>query len=65
MSIQRSLGNYVVAKDGRRTAVILPIAHYEALLQDLHDLGVVAERRREKAVPLSELRRRLKRHGRI
>jgi len=44
---------------GRRTAVVLPIAEYEQLLEDLHDLAVVAERRDEKTIDEAELRRRL------
>ena len=44
---------------GRRTAVVLPIAEYEQLLEDLHDLAVVAERREEDTIDEAELRRRL------
>ena len=44
---------------GRRTAVVLPIAEYEQLLEDLHDFAVVAERRDEDAIDEAELRRRL------
>ncbi len=35
--------NYVV-KNGKRTAVILPIEEYEEMLQDLDDLAVIARR---------------------
>ncbi len=48
---------------GRRSAVILPIHEYERMLEDLHDLAVVAERKREVPVDLAELRRRLKRRA--
>jgi hypothetical protein len=44
---------------GRRTAVVLSIAEYEQLLEDLHDLAVVAERRDEDSMDETELRRRL------
>jgi hypothetical protein len=44
---------------GKRTAVVLPIAEYERLLEDVHDLAVVAERRDEPTMPLDELKRRL------
>lgn len=44
---------------GRRTAVVLPIAEYEQLLEDLHDLAVVAERRDEESIDETELKRRL------
>jgi hypothetical protein len=43
---------------GRRTAVVLPIAEYEQLLEDLHDLAVVAERD-EETIEEAELTRRL------
>ena len=51
---------YVVDSDGKRTAVILPIEQYERLLEDLHDLAVVAERREEEPISLEEMKRRLK-----
>jgi len=54
---------YVVDAKGRKTAVILSLEQYERLLDDLHDLAVVAERRDEKAISLHELKRRLKKDG--
>ncbi len=36
---------YLTDERGNRTAVVLPIADYEKLLEDLGDLAVVAERR--------------------
>ena len=50
---------YQTDAQGRRTAVVLPIAEYEQLLGDLHDLAVIAERRDEETVDEAELRRRL------
>ena len=50
---------YQTDAQGRRTAVVLPIAEYEQLLEDLHDRAVVAERRDEQTVDEAELRRRL------
>ena len=50
---------YVVDGDGRRTAVILPIEQYERLLEDLHDLSVIAARRGEEPISLEEMKRRL------
>ncbi len=44
---------------GKRTAVVLPISEYERLLEDVHDLAVVAERRDEPTMPLDQLKRRL------
>ena len=50
----------MVDGDGKRTAVILPIEQYERLLEDLHDLAVVAARRGEEPISLAEMKRRLK-----
>ena len=54
---------YIVDDKGRRTAVVLPVKEYEELLEDLHDLAVVAERRDEPAVSFEELKKRLKQDG--
>lgn len=50
---------FVVDSQGNRTAVILPLEEYEQLLDDLHDLAVVAERRNEGTLTLDELKKRL------
>ena len=50
---------YVVDATGNRKRVILPIEDYERLLEDLHDLAVVAERRAEKPISMEEMKRRL------
>jgi len=50
---------YQTDAQGRRTAVVLPISEYEQLLEDLHDLAVIAERRDEETIDEAELRRRL------
>ncbi len=54
---------YVVDGDGKRTAVNLPIEQYERLLEDLHDLAVIAERRGEEPISLEEVKRRLLEDG--
>ena len=54
---------YVVDGDGKRTAVILPIEQYERLLEDVHDLAVIAERRGEETISLEEMKRRLMQDG--
>ena len=56
---------YVVDSRGRKKGVLLSIEQYERLLEDLHDLAVVAERRDEKTISLEELKRRLKKDGLI
>ena len=54
---------FLVDEGGRKTAVVLPVAKYRKLLEDLHDLAVVAERREEETISLQEMKRRLKAHG--
>lgn len=51
---------YIVDHDGKRTGVILSIETFEQLMEDLHDLSVVAERRDEPTIERLELRDRLK-----
>jgi len=52
---------YITDDTGQKTAVILKLADFEELMEDLEDLAVVAERRDETTVShetlLSELRR--------
>jgi len=50
---------FIVDAKGKRTAVVLSLKQYEALLEDLHDLAIVAERRQEEPITLEEMKRRL------
>ena len=54
---------YVVNTSGKKTGVILSVKRYQRLMEDLHDLAVVAERREEAPVSLQEMTRRLKEDG--
>jgi len=54
---------YIVDEKGQRTAVILPIEEYVGLLEDLHDLAIIAERRNEPTISFEELKKRLKEDG--
>jgi hypothetical protein len=51
---------YVLDNTGQRTEVILPLADYEKLLEDLEDLAAIADRRSESTIShdqfLAELR---------
>jgi hypothetical protein len=42
--------------------VILSLKRYRELMEDLHDLAVVAERRKERAISLEEMKRRSSNH---
>lgn len=50
---------YVVNDEGKKTAVLLPIQTYEQMIEDLHDLAIVAQRREEKPINLDEMLERL------
>ncbi len=54
---------FIVDEKGRKTGVVLPFRRYQKLMEDLHDLAVVAERRSQKSVRLDEMKRRLRHDG--
>ncbi len=56
---------YLIDESGKKTAVILPLDEYEALLEDIHDLAVIAERKDEPTISFNELKKRLKADGLI
>jgi hypothetical protein len=51
--------HFVIDAKGKKTAVIVPIREYERLLEDLHDLAIVAERRDETPISFGEMTWRL------
>jgi PHD/YefM family antitoxin component YafN of YafNO toxin-antitoxin module len=59
VKFRESAAEYIV-KNGKRKAVILPVEEYQELLEDLHDLGVIARRRHQPTVPFEDVLRRLK-----
>lgn len=54
---------FVVDTNGRKTGIILSLKRYQELMEDLHDLAVVAERRAERPIRLEEMKRRLRKDG--
>lgn len=56
---------YIIAEDGSRTDVVLSLAEYEALLEDLEDLAVIAERKGEPTYSFEEVKDRLKADGHL
>jgi hypothetical protein len=50
---------YVTDTKGKKTGVILSLKYYQKLMEDLHDLAVVAERRGEKPISFEDLKRQL------
>ena len=56
---------YVVDKQGKKTGVFLSFVKYQRLMEDLNDLSVVASRRNEKPITMTELKKRLRYKGRV
>ena len=54
---------FIVNEKGQKPAAILPIDTYERLLEDLHDLAVVAERKKEPVIPFKKVKEKLKKDG--
>ncbi len=62
MSLARKMEFLYNAK-GKKTAVILPISKYEQLVEDLADLQAVTDRKKEKDIPYSQVKRKLKKRN--
>jgi hypothetical protein len=56
---------FIVDESGSKKAIILPIEDYEELLEDIHDLAVIAERKDEPTISFDKLKKRLKADGLI
>ncbi len=54
---------YLVDERGQKTAVVLPVEEYEELLEDIHDLAVIAERKDETTINFKKLKKRLEADG--
>ena len=57
---------YVTNRQGKKTGVVLSLKRYSRLMEDLHDLAVVAKRRNEKnekSVAADEMKKRLHKRG--
>jgi PHD/YefM family antitoxin component YafN of YafNO toxin-antitoxin module len=62
-AMQSAQTQFITSSNGRKKAVILPIREYQRLMEDLHDLTVVAERHDEYPVTLDEMKKRLTDHA--
>jgi len=54
---------FLTDPEGHKTAVVVPLSEYESLLEDLHDLALIAERKDEPRVSLEDVKSRLKADG--
>jgi len=54
---------YITDSAGQRVSVVIPVAEFEELLEDLSDLAAIAERRDEPTISHEDLLAGLKRDG--
>lgn len=54
---------FITNENGEKTGVLLQLAHYEQLMEDLHDLAAIAERREEDTVSHEEFLTELRKDG--
>lgn len=54
---------FITNAKGQKTSIILPLSQYQKLMEDLHDLAIVAERRDEEPINLDEMQHRLEHDG--
>ena len=52
---------FLVDENGEKTAVLLPIQEYEALMEAIQDLTIIAERRDEPRMPIDGVKERFER----
>ncbi|MFM7181620.1 MAG: hypothetical protein ACKO2G_09170 [Verrucomicrobiales bacterium] len=50
---------FLTDERGAKVAVVIPIADYDALMEDVADLACVAERRDDERVSFEEVRKQL------
>jgi hypothetical protein len=63
--MKHSYKQFIVDETGKKRAIVLSLKEYEELLEDIHDLAVIAERRDEPIISFDELKKRLKVDGHI
>ena len=56
---------YVTNADGVKEAIIVPVDEYQALLEDLDDMAVIAERRDESMISHDQLLEDLRSNGQL
>ena len=55
--------HYITDETGKKMSVVLSIDEYEALIEDIEDLAIVAERRGESTIAHEDLESRLRADG--
>ncbi len=57
--MDRKTKRFVITEKGKRTSILLSLKEYESLIEDLHDLAIIAERKAEPSEPLSVVKEKL------
>ena len=65
MEVTIPQAKYIINAQGKKTGVVLSLKQYQKLLEDLHDLSIIAARREEPPITLEDMKRRLQSHGRV
>lgn len=65
MKVREPIPQYLVDDGGNKEFVVLTVKQYEDLMEDLHDLAVMAERRDESRRNFDEFKNDLKKDGLI
>jgi len=55
----RMTTQFLTDEKGDKIAVVIPVAEYQELLEDLEDLATAAERRDEETISLEDLKAKL------
>jgi hypothetical protein len=63
VAVDRLHPQYITDERGERVSIVLPIAEFHELLEDLDDLAVVAERRDEPTVTMETMEAGMKADG--
>lgn len=63
MGVSNLNPQFLVDESGNKSLVVLTVKEYEELLEDLHDLAVMAERRDEPRLSLEGFEKGLKADG--
>ena len=62
---KREPERFVTDENGKRVSVIMSYRKYQRLMEDLHDLAILAERRDDPTVSFEEFKEQLKEDGLI
>jgi PHD/YefM family antitoxin component YafN of YafNO toxin-antitoxin module len=57
--MDRKTKQFITTEKGEKTGILLSLKEYESLIEDLHDLAVIAERKDEPSEPLSIVKEKL------